>query len=788
MSSSLPRPAAISVSYCPSSHLPTSLPPLLPPPPFPPPTSPPSFSSLPLDVQWQVLSFTSLPDLPHLTLLSSTIHSLLTELKSNPPPPSSPHSPSLPHFTSPFPSLFSDYQHAKPLLTFLSQPHPFSSLLPPHPRHSVLSSFTSPPAHLRPLLLRFPPLHVLLRRKAARLREQSRLIDLTLSLLSLLPLTLPLTTLLPPLSPFPLTPPLSSPFPHLPTLTHHYWLLLYAVTLTWTDVQWELIQRLNAHLHRARAAARGDAARQAGAAAADDGGVEAEWAEDEEEGGDGVEGEGEGEGEEGEEEHIEAEDDFRDEDLRFQRRLLRRGEALLLARARAHPPPPPTPPSPPPHPPLTDAEYLSLTSTLKATLAREQGAPLPLLLLTDLLSAVRSELWSRHLLPPLLFLLFLCWTFSLRYFLLLDALRLIIEGMIPLIPLLAITRSILYPHPPHPPHPPPHPPPPPPSPFSLLVDSLNRPSVIVGLRSLGLGITLAINGGHWKEVLKRLCDRLLLPLMDVGMGRMVRVRRGGEWVSPFEPPHGWLGSAGEEGLGLRGGGEGGWEVAGGGEQGVGLHPPQLTGSVATLLLDHAQHWVRMVGEMWGRVSVGAVVSLSSVSFRVLCRLLLLPSFTLRSLLLLLLSPTRLSHAALLSLRSIARACSSYFAPTLRLFSLSLLQLLALARRMWAGRASFTLPFPSLLTPGSPYLPSPSSSHRLFALALFISQAYSRDDSRAWLLTPSSLLQSIGKGMHHWCLSIILLRVSWTAGLPTSIALHALFNWTSTLTRYLTLTT
>ena len=620
------------------------------------------------------------------------------------------------------------------------------------------------------------------------MREQVRLIDLGLSLLSLLPLTLPLTTLLPPTllssSPLPLLPllsPLTSP-PHLPTLTGHWWLLLYAATLTWTDVQYQLIQRVNAHLHRTR---RGTGRRDGGQAGARgvgaDGGGGAEWGEDE--GARGVEGEGEEEGRAGEEEEeggdeveeeqIEAEDGFHDEDLRFQRRLLRRGEAILRARAL------PLPPSSPPAPPLTDAEWLSLTSAIKATLSREQGAPLPLLLLTDLLSALRCELWSRALLPPLLFLLFLCWTFSLRYFLLLDALRLIIEGLIPLIPLLAITRSLLYPpHTHHPPHPP--------SPFSLLVDSLNRPSVIVGLRSLGLGITLAINGGHWKAVMKRLCDRLLLPLMDIGTGRMIRVRRGGgEWVSPFVIA-GWEGRKEVGGGGGGGGGAGGdgeWETAEV-DEAASLRP-QLTGSAVALLLDHAQHWGRVVTEVWGRLSVGSVVSLSSVSFRVLCRLLLLPSFTLRSLLVLLLSPTRLSHAALLSLRSVCSACASYFEPTLRLSSSSTRKLIHIVRRPWGG-AFLTLPFPTLLSPGSPYLPSPSSSHRLFALALFMSQVYSRDDSRAWLLTPTSLLQSVGRGLHHWCLSIVWLRVSLTAGLPTSIALHALFNCTSTITRYLTL--
>ena len=385
---------------------------------------------------------------------------------------------------------------------------------------------------------------------------------------------------------------------------------------------------------------------------------------------------------------------------------------------------------------------------------------------------------SLQLLIFSLFFLFLSFTFSLRYFLLLDALRLVVEGVIPLIPLLAIARSLLLePHAA-------------PTMFSLFVDGLNRPSVIVGLRSLGLGVTLATNGGRWKAAVKRLCDCALLPVMEALTLRMIRIRRRGaaegdgeeHWISPF------VISSQDEPLLL---------PATSSEDAAEPSPlsflsPAVTDSVSHLLLDHAHHLTRLLSSAYSRLSYTAVVSVSSLAFRLLTRILLLPSFTLRSLLVFVMSPSRLSRAVLLTARSVARAFVSYFRPTYLLLASSVRKLAALSSSSSASSVSSasssllpSLSFP-LLSSSSPYLPSPSSSQRLFAMAVFIAQLYSRDDSRAFLLRPSSLLHSLAKLAHHWTLSLVWLRLSLTAGLPSSILMHALFNWTSTLSRTLLL--
>ena len=604
------------------------------------PCCPPSLSSLPIDLLWQILSFSSLSDLPHLSRVSSSLRLLMIELQSHPPPPSSPHSPSLP-FSQPFTSLFSDYQHAKPLLHFLSTPHPFTSLLTSRgARRRVLASFSHPSARLRGVLHRFECLRVLFRRKQSRVEEQSRLVDLLVALGSLLPWSLALLVVRAAVPSLVALPMKGRRRVNVAVLTRYWWLLLYAAGLTWTDVQYEVVQRLNERVQRGRrpAAVADDSDDEPSAEAENDG----EGEDDEDEDG-GREPhvhrhprlEVDDANADAAEERIEDQDDvpLNDADLALQRRLLRRGEALLLARDRLQAAILHRPPSPPPLPALSDSDWLSLTSDIKATMKREQGAPLPLLLLTDLLSSVLTELYYRYLLIFSLFFLFLFWTFSLRYFFLLDGLRLVVEGLIPLIPLLAITRSLLFD------------PQATPTMFSVFVDSLNRPSVIVGLRSVGLGVTLAMNGGKWKGFMKRLCDGVLLPVMDVMMMRLIRVRRPGltrmddvdEWTSPFS---------------IQGHDEAFTSTAEADDcAGVAVAAPQLTSPVSTLLLDHAQHLIRMLASLYGRVSYGALLSWSHVSFRVLCRILLLPSVALRSLLLLFLSPTRLSRAALLTLSS-----------------------------------------------------------------------------------------------------------------------------------------
>ena len=386
-----------------------------------------SLSLLPVELQWQILSYASLSDLPQLTRVCSSLHSLMQELQSQPPPPSSPHSPSLP-FTQPFSSLFSDYQHAKPLLQFLSGPTASlpSLLLSSASRRRAVAAFAHPPPLLRRILNRFPYLLSLFRRKQSRVRERIRSVDLLLSLLSMAGWAAGLMAareLVPALVALPMKARTRVDFR---ALLRCWWLLLYAAAVTWTDIQYELIQRGNALRQREHSAATEQQQQQQQQTGS--GGQRQQQQEQEERGDDDDEeeqaasdSESESTGSESEEEMEAAEEAdgvqaaggrvLHDADLEFQRRLLRRGEAILRAREQRNnapihlPDPRPraaaassasSPSSSSAPAALSDAEWLSLTSSVKAAMRLEEGSSLPLRLLTDLLSAVGSECYYRY--------------------------------------------------------------------------------------------------------------------------------------------------------------------------------------------------------------------------------------------------------------------------------------------------------------------------------------------------------------------------------------------------------
>ena len=465
-----------------------------------------TLTSLPSELLWLVLSYSSLVDLPALNRACCSLRCALCELLHPPrvercsshysPTSSSPRSSCLPLPCSVLPPLTSSFLHARPLLAFLSVDDPtlLQLLISRQRRTEAAQRFASPPPLVRRLLRRFPALMPSFRRKQSRLTERRQLADSLLQLTAIAPViiavaaarsVLPAKLRLPALFPLPL--PLLSRDGALRCRTAACLLLCSVAALTTCDAQLAIHQRASAETS-ALTTARSNT--EEGAAIVS--------RHSEEDGSDGV-------SDDDSEPEERMMDDHDDDDVAFQRRMLRSAEAVLRRRARRRRRGRVAPGAVDDHSTARSAVWRAPTAIAlahaRSSLQREEGSSLRIRLVAAIVSAVRSELLYRHLLIEAVFaslsaLLLLC-----RRVALLDGLRLLVDGLVPAIPLLAVAHSVLTGLDLAP------------ASLARVVERLRHPRVIVTMRLVGFAATLAANGAFYRPLLL-LLDRLALPLMD----------------------------------------------------------------------------------------------------------------------------------------------------------------------------------------------------------------------------------------------------------------------------------
>ena len=499
-------------------------------------------ASLPSELQWLVLSYTSLVDLPALNRVCSSFRSVLCELLHPPRferfSSSSPRSSVVSLLHSPMPPLAAHFHLARPLLAFLAAKEPsYWRLLTVRATRSSATARCqlAPPPLLRRLLRRFPDLAVARRRKQSRAAERLRLVDHLLHLAALLPASLLL--LLPRLA-LPTQrigaiswPPLQV-LPLLPVATTTGVLRHCAYTAALLLAYVSALAACDAHLAvRQRAAMDADSPisdsptqQRFGSAQ-----LEADEWEEQQEGGWSDSDSDSDIGETATVAEREAVEAARrgevaaarrrgrvDDDVAFQRRMLRSIEAMTRAReARVAD-------ASRQHRRLSNAsaqhrstaaavtDGTKLASTrARSSLLREDGSSLLLRVLNAALSAVRHELLYRHLLVAAVHASLLSASALLRRFVLLDGIRLLVDGFIPVIPLLAIAHSVLSSAQAAP------------EALSRLMEQLHHPRIIVALRLVGLTATMAANDRLYRPLLL-VFDRLALPLLEALTSRSMR--------------------------------------------------------------------------------------------------------------------------------------------------------------------------------------------------------------------------------------------------------------------------
>ena len=504
-------------------------------------------ASLPSELQWLVLSYSSLVDLPALHRVCSSFRCVLCELLHPPrivierSPSSSPRSSSVSLLSSPLPPLTAHFHHARPLLAFLSfdEPSLWRLLTVRAARQKAVERYVSPPPLIRRLLRRFPSLLPSFRRKHSRLAERLRLVDSVLQLAAVVPAVVAMSAGRSWLA-------RGARWAALPVSTvtgagglvrcsgTAGLLLAYVAALTACDTQLAVQQRASAEASMQLASRHLEQEQQAETEAEAERWRDADGSDSDED----VE-----EAEDEEMEAVEQEDEQPgravrvDGDVAVQRLMLRSAEAALRARARhrrrvepatvaaaADPNAPPSA-STAAWRPTAAAAMAHARSMLK----REDGSSLLVRLLAATLSAARSELVYRHVLIAAVYASLAAVSSLFRRFALLNAIRLLADGLIPLIPLLAIAHSLLSEMEATP------------ALLTRLVEQLHHPRVIVAVRLIGLLTTLAANGALYQPSMLRLFDRLLLPAMDLLTLRCLRLPYRSaqaslgsvQWLSPF---------------------------------------------------------------------------------------------------------------------------------------------------------------------------------------------------------------------------------------------------------------
>ena len=465
------------------------------------------------------------------------------------------------------PPVTSHFHHARPLLSFMSSDAPslWQLLASRSARLKAAERSVSPPPLVRRLLRRFPALLPSFQRKQSRLAERVRLADTMLQSLAVLPVAL----LVAPLAHSGLP---SLTLPSLPLLSPAAaaaargagggfrfscavsLLVAYVAALTACDTQLAVRQRATDE------AANGPrtASAQANPGAAEeqeedsdssgsgsdsdsdsgDGTEEEEDEEEEQEDGDGATVDeaagheaGQLGGHGGQQWRLRVPQRQRrravDADIALQRRMLRSAEAAMRAQAATNDAP---------AAPRSDNAALrrstaaSALAHARSALKREDGSSLLVRLLSAALSAVRSELLYRHVMIAAVYASLAALSALLRRVTLLEGVRLLVDGLIPFIPLLAIAHSVLNEMDATP------------AALSRLMEQLHHPRVIVLLRLIGLAATLAVNGALHRPSLLTLYDRVLMPLMDALTLRCLRLPAwsttgsplsSATWTAPF---------------------------------------------------------------------------------------------------------------------------------------------------------------------------------------------------------------------------------------------------------------
>ena len=512
-----------------------------------------TLATLPSELQWLVLSYSSLVDLPALHRACSSFHCILCELLHPPrterPSSSSPRSSCVSLLSSPLPPLAAAYHHARPLLTFLASDEPscwrlFTSR---DARLKATERYSCPPPLIRRLLRRFPSMRLSFRRKQSRSVERLWLVDNSLQAAALLPAALALLvarSVLPAGSahrlPLPL---LSSASGVLRSGWTSALLLAYVAALTACDADRAVRQRALADTATRPANAQHTQHHQQQH-------NEQMWSDNDSDSDEDVE-EAEEREEEDEDEgagHIDqrlamvAGDQHRrrvrvDVDIAFQHRMLQSAEAVMRARERRSQRVERATAAAvaagdrmaPAFGSATERTTAALAvSEARSTLRREDGSSLLVRLLNATVSAVRSELTYRHVLIVAVYASLAALSSLLRRFVLLDGVRLMVDGLIPAIPLLAIAHSVLNEMDAAP------------APLARLLEQLHHPRVIVALRLIGLLATLAANTALYRPALV-LYDRILMPAMEALTLRSLQLPRRStngnvrslDWVSPF---------------------------------------------------------------------------------------------------------------------------------------------------------------------------------------------------------------------------------------------------------------
>ena len=523
--------------------------------------APLTLATLPSDLQWLVLSHSSLVDLPALNRVCSSFHWVLCELLHPPridrPLSSSPRSSCVSLLSSPLPPLASHFHHARPLLTFLAATEPsyWRLLTSRDVRLATCERYVSPPPLIRRLLRRFTSLRISFRRKQSRATERLRLVDTALQLAVVLPASVTMliarSVVLSGSADWP-PPPLAVLWPSVGSLLRcgrtAAVLLAYVAALTACDAQLAVRQRANADMaiQPADSHQRQEAEEEERSSDDDSDMDQAEVEEEEEE-----------EGEEAEEDGDVVRDTRAqldgdgvprrglvvvghrvrvDGDIAFQRRMLQSAEALMRARQRrrhrihlaAAAAAIVDPAAPPSVSTLWCSTAALAVARARSTLKREDGSSLFVRLLSATLSAVRHELLYRHVLVAAVYASLAVLSSLLRRLALLDGIRLLVDGLIPVIPLLVIAHSVLNEMDAAP------------AALARLLEQLHHPRLIVALRLTGLLATLAANTALYRPLLI-VFDRLLMPAMEALTLRSLQLPRlstsGGRgsvgWVSPF---------------------------------------------------------------------------------------------------------------------------------------------------------------------------------------------------------------------------------------------------------------